>query len=118
AIATGEKLFSRRGLVALVGAATLAPLWDYGFEIRHDNPMLTGILLMWCALRIRPSGMQSYFVAGALAVLTQFISIKGLAYTLPISVAALAFPFPGHNAPRWKLAGGWLAGAAGALIVL
>src|SRR6478752_10435060 len=36
ALATGQKLFSSGGLVALLGAATLAPLWDYGFEIRHD----------------------------------------------------------------------------------
>src|ERR1035441_568387 len=34
ALGTGERLFSRRGLIALVGAATLAPLWDYGFEIQ------------------------------------------------------------------------------------
>src|SRR5271156_5135713 len=31
ALATGEKLLSRRGLIALLAAATLAPLWDYGF---------------------------------------------------------------------------------------
>src|ERR1051326_9040826 len=29
AVATGEKLFSLRGTIALLGAATLAPLWDY-----------------------------------------------------------------------------------------
>ncbi len=37
AVATGERLLSRRFLIALAGAATLAPLWDYGFEIRGDN---------------------------------------------------------------------------------
>src|SRR5262249_37600881 len=32
ALCTGEKLQSRGGLIALLAAATLAPLWDYGFE--------------------------------------------------------------------------------------
>ncbi|HEY4984271.1 MAG TPA: hypothetical protein VIJ24_04345, partial [Verrucomicrobiae bacterium] len=67
ALATGEKLFSLRGLIALVGAVTLAPLWDYGFEIRHDNLLLTGLLLMWCTVRLRPVGLQSYFIIGAMA---------------------------------------------------
>src|SRR5436190_13671721 len=48
ALATGARLLSIEGLVAIFGAATLAPLWDYGFEVRHDNPLLTGLLLMWC----------------------------------------------------------------------
>src|SRR5262249_39687389 len=55
AVATGEKLFSRRGLVAFFLAATLAPVWDYGFEIRHDNLLLTGLLLLWCVVRVRPA---------------------------------------------------------------
>lgn len=32
ALATGEKLRSVRGLVALLAAATIAPLWDYGLK--------------------------------------------------------------------------------------
>ena len=36
ALATGERIFSRRWLFALAGAATLAPLSDHGFEVRHD----------------------------------------------------------------------------------
>ena len=76
AIATGERLFSRRGLVALLGAATLAPLWDYGFEIRHDNLLLTGLLLTWCVVRVRPKGPPSYLVAGALAIALQFTAYK------------------------------------------
>ena len=54
AAATGSKLLSRRWFVACLGAGTLAPLWDYGFEIRHDNLMLTGLLLCWgCSVRSR-----------------------------------------------------------------
>lgn len=118
ALATGEKLFSRRGLIALLGAATLAPLWDYGFEIRHDNPLLTGILLIWCVLRVRPSGIQSYVLAGALAVILQFVAYKAFVYTVPISFAALVFPPPGHKAARWKLVSAWVLGVLVTFLVL
>src|SRR5215471_17649621 len=50
ALCTGERLRSPGGLIALLFAATLAPLWDYGIEIRHDNVLLTGLLLSWCVL--------------------------------------------------------------------
>jgi hypothetical protein len=118
AIATGERLFSRRGLVALLGAATLAPLWDYGFEVRHDNLLLTGLLLIWCVVRVRPKGPPSYLVAGALAVALQFTAYKAFVYVIPISLAVLLFPPPGHQAPRWKLALSWIVGALGMLIAL
>jgi hypothetical protein len=118
AIATGERLLSRRGLVALLGAATLAPLWDYGFEMRHDNLLLTGLLLIWCVVRVRPKGPPSYFAAGALAVALQFTAHKAFAYVIPLSVAILIFPPPGHQAPRWKLALSWAAGAFGMLLAL
>src|ERR1019366_476825 len=85
ALATGERLWSRRGLVALVGAATLAPLWDYGFEIRPDNLLLCGVLLLWCVVRVRPTGLQPFIIAGALTAGLPFIAFKGLAFALPIS---------------------------------
>jgi hypothetical protein len=113
ALATGERLLSRRGLIALVGAATLAPLWDYGFEIRPDNLLLCGVLLMWCVARVRPTGLQPFFITGALAAGLPFIAFKAVAFTLPISAAILAFPPPGQRAPRWKLAFAWAAGALG-----
>lgn len=53
ALATGVPLRSTAGRVALLGAATLVPLWDYGFEIRHDNLILTGLLLIWWLGRAR-----------------------------------------------------------------
>ncbi len=118
ALATGEKLFSRRGLVALIGAATLAPLWDYGFEIRHDNLLLSGLLLMWCVVRVRPEGLQSYFIAGALAVGLEFVAFKAFVYVVPIALAVLIFPPPGYRAPRWKLALAWIAGAVGAFLLV
>jgi hypothetical protein len=118
ALATGERLFSRRGLIALVGAATLAPLWDYGFEIRPDNLLLCGVLLMWCAVRVRPKGLQPFVIAGALTVGLQFVAFKAVAFTLPISAAILAFPPPGQRTPRWKLAFAWAAGAFGMFVLI
>ena len=115
---TGVKLRSTRGLVALAGAGTLAPLWDYGFEIRHDNLLLTGLLVTWCVVRIRPAGWQSYLVAGALAVAMQFVAYKAFAYFIPLTLAILIFPPPGHKLPRWKLGLFWISGALSAFVGL
>ena len=117
ALATGERLFSRRGLIALVGAATLAPLWDYGFEIRPDNLLLCGVLLMWCVVRVRAHRACSPLSLPALSRRDfQFVAFKAVAFTLPISAAILAFPPPGQRAPRWKLALAWAAGALGMFV--
>ncbi len=118
ASATGERLLSRRGLIALVGAATLAPLWDYGFEIRPDNLLLSGVLLTWCVVRVRPTGLQPFFLTGALAAGLQFVAFKALLYTLPISGAILAFPPSGQRASRWKLVLAWATGALGVFLLL
>ena len=118
ALATGERLLSRRGLIALIGAATLAPLWDFGFEIRPDNLLLCGVLLMWCVVRVRPKGLQPFVIAGALVVGLQFVAFNAAFFTLPISAAILAFPPPSQRAPRWKLAAAWAAGAIGMFAVI
>ncbi len=118
ALATGERLFSRRGLVALMGAATLAPLWDYGFEIRHDNLLLTGMLLTWLTARVHPQGTLSYLIAGGLAVAMQFTAHKAFVYTVPLSLAILAFPPPAHEASRWRLAVAWIIGAVATMLAL
>jgi hypothetical protein len=118
ALAAGERLLSLRGLIALVGAATLAPLWDYGFEIRPDNLLLCGVLLLWCVVRVRPTGLQPFVIAGALAAGLTFVAFKAVAFTLPISAAILAFPPPGQRAPRWKLALAWAAGALGMFVLI
>jgi len=118
ALATGEKLLSRRGLIALLAAATLAPLWDYGFEVRHDNLLLTGLLLIWCVVRVQPNGVQSYFVAGAISVALEFVAFKAFVYTVPIAAALLAVPPPAYKVRRWKLLVAWLAGAASVFLVV
>jgi hypothetical protein len=118
AVATGQRLFSLRGLVALLGAATLAPLWDYGFEIRHDNLLLTGLLLMWCELRVRPGGVRSFFIAGAMVVFLEIVAFKAFVYTIPLSLAFLAFPPPAHKSPRWKLILGFAVGMVASGLVI
>ena len=118
ALATGERIRSRRALAALVGAATMAPLWDYGFEVRHDNLLLTGLLLLWCVLRVFPKGLWSYAIAGALAVAIEFVAFKAFVYTIPISLVALAVPHPSHETTRKRLVLAWVAGAAGAFLLL
>ncbi|MDE2489600.1 MAG: hypothetical protein KGM24_02050 [Elusimicrobia bacterium] len=115
AACTGEDLRTRRGWAALLAAATLAPLWDYGFEVRHDNPALTGLLLSWYVLRARPAGRRSYAAAGFLAAVLPFVAFKALAYVLPLSAVFLAWPPPEHRAPRRALAAAWAAGAAAGL---
>lgn len=110
-VATGERLFSLRGLLAFCGAATLTPVWDYGFEARHDNLVLSMVLLSWALARSSTSlGLQSYVIMGALAVSAQFTASKSFVYTLPIATLLLVFPPPGTRAPRWKLVLAWGVG--------
>ena len=118
AVATGERLWSWRGLAALVGAATLAPMWDYGFEVRHDNLLLTGLLSMWCVLRVFPRGTQSYVAAGAIAVALEFVAFKAFIYVLPLLVASLVWPPPPHQTNRAKLTAACLAGALVMFLVI
>jgi hypothetical protein len=118
ALATGEKILSRRWLVALACAATLAPLWDYGFEIRHDNLLLAGVLLMWGVIRFHPPRMGAFFFVGDCFVGLEFLSIKAVLYTLPISAAIFVFPPAGARQPRWKLIAAWCVGAVAAFFAL
>lgn len=118
ALATKEKLRSSWGLAALLGAATLAPLWDYGFEIRHDNLLLTGLLLIWCLIRLNPVGPQASCMIGALTVGLQFVAFKAFVYTVPLSLLLFIFPPPGLKSPRWKLAVAWAAGALGTFLIV
>lgn len=113
----GGPLLSGRGLAALVGAATLTPLWDYGFEVRHDNLVLTGVLLIWWLARARPAGVLAYVVAGAITVALLFTAVKAVVYVIPLSFAIIAFPPPGSQI-RWKAAAAWLAGAAVTVVLV
>jgi hypothetical protein len=118
ALIAGKRIRSTEGLIALVGAATLAPLWDYGFEIRHDNLILTGILLIWWLVRVRPMGLPSYLGAGAITVALLFIAVKSVVYVLPMVAAVLLFPPPGHQRSRVHLSLAWLSGAIMAFLAI
>lgn len=119
ALNSGVRLRSAKGLAVLLGAATLAPMWDYGFEIRHDNLILTGLLLIWWLGRTNPKGRRSYLLIGFLSVALVFVAFKSFAYVLPLSAALLLMPPPGHRMGRGRLAAAWLLGAGlGGLVVL
>jgi hypothetical protein len=118
ALIAGKRIRSVEGAIALAGAATLAPLWDYGFEIRHDNLILTGILLIWWLVRVRPMGLPSYLGTGAITVVLLFIAVKSIVYVLPLAAAVLIFPPPGHQRSRLHLALAWLVGAVLALLAI
>jgi hypothetical protein len=118
AAATGERLFSRRWWLALAGAATLAPLWDFGIEARHDNLLLSGILLMWGAVRFRPLSLAGCVLLGFGVVVLQFLTIKAFVYTVPISFLFLAWPPPGAMLPRWKMILAWVGGMVAAFLAV
>jgi hypothetical protein len=118
ALATGERVLSNRWWAALLGAATLAPLWDYGFEIRHDSLLLMGMLIAWCTVRFGPPKPIPYFVVGMIVCAMQFAATKALVYTVPLSLAILVFPPAGRLVPRWRLALSWLLGVVTLLVLL
>lgn len=109
---------SGRILVALLGAATLAPLWDYGFEIRHDNLVLLGVLTIWWLARVKQLGICSYLASGAITVILLFIAVKSVVYVVPLSGAILLFPPPGSKKSRWALGAAWFGGAVVAFFIV
>lgn len=107
---TGSSLRTREGLLATLAAATLAPLWDYGFEIRHDNVLLTGLLLIWLLGRYRGGATLPYFAIGALSAMLQFVAFKAFVFTLPISAYLLFCRAVTHRTPLTKAIAAWASG--------
>ncbi len=111
---------NRSFLPWLLFAATLEPVWDYGFEIRHDNLLLTGILLLW--LLVRGEARRSWVTAGftgLLAIVLQFIAFKAFLYWIPCTLAILLFPPPAvQPSGRLRLALEWLGGALLGLVLV
>lgn len=117
AIASG-RLFCFRGLVALVAAASFAPVWDYGFEIRHDNLVVTGVLLIWWTVRVKQWGSPAYLLAGAITVACLCMAVKAIVYVIPLSGALLLLPPPGNRKSRLQLTAAWLGGAVLAAVLI
>jgi hypothetical protein len=111
-------LCSVKTLVALIGAASLAPLWDYGFEIRHDNLLLTGVLISWWCVRQNRVTLFSYAICGAAGMAMLFVAFKSVVYVVPLTAAILVLPPPSVTGSRRKLALSWAAGATVALGVI
>jgi hypothetical protein len=118
AMATGARPLSFRWLVALVGAATLTPLWDYGFEVRHDNLLLAGVLAVWGIVRFQPLTIWSGFALGAVTVVLEFVAFKAFVYTLPLSIAILLFPQANTRTSWIRAIIAWLVGCASAFLVI
>lgn len=94
ALATGRKLLSPGWIAAVLGVATLAPLWDFGFEIRPDNLSLSGLLLAWAVIRFQQLTPSVYLFLGALLAALEFVTAKAIVFTLPLSIVLLLFPPP------------------------
>ena len=104
----------------LLLAATLVPVWDYGFEVRHDNLLLTGLLGFW--LLGREEGRRPWAVCaatGTLAVVLQFIAFKAFLYWLPWTLVLLVFPPPScRGAGRGRLVLAWACGVLAGLLAV
>ena len=118
AVAAGVKKADLKGQAVFLVAATFAPLWDYGFEIRHDNLLLTGILAVWILGRRAGAipGTVRAILIGAIPVLLQFTAFKAFLYFVPMCGLLLLFPNPVLGLSRaraWTLA---TLGAASAFL--
>jgi hypothetical protein len=86
----GFRLRSRAGVAALLIVGTIAPLWDYGFEMRHETPLLTIVLVAWLFARPLAPGARRHLIAvGFLAVIGQFLAFKAFVYLVPIALFAV-----------------------------
>jgi len=117
-LATGARITKPAGLCTLLGAATLTPLWDYGFELRHDNLLLTGLLILWCAVRHGRKNILILILGGAVGVFSLLLATKAAIYVLPLTLALLLSSVREGPARKWRLIVGWVAGGAGTLALL
>jgi hypothetical protein len=115
-VAAGLRLFSRQGLRWLLLAGTLAPWWGYGYEIRHDNILMLGLLLMWILARRVPGSRIAVFVGlGFLSLALQESLFKSVVYWVPLSAGLWCLePWRGWKGHA-RLLGAWVLGAAALL---
>ncbi|HJW92942.1 MAG TPA: hypothetical protein VJ901_04940 [Thermoanaerobaculia bacterium] len=113
----GFRLRSKSGALALLLVGTLAPLWHYGFEIRHDNPLLTTVLCAWLAARpLGENGKRRPLLVGLFAVIGQFLAFKAFVYFVPIVLIAIVAAWCYDKRPLWRVLAELAGGAAIAFI--
>ncbi len=78
-----------KGLISLLVAASLAPLWDFGFEIRHDNLILSFVLTSFWMIRAKPLGAPSIAIAGCLLACMPFLAFKAFVFAGPLFILSL-----------------------------
>lgn len=98
--AAGIPLQDRRFFIGLLLVATLAPWWDHGFEVRHDNLLLGLILGMWILMRreaaTAPPRIPNGMWIGLVCALAQGFAFKAFLYWVPLLGMLLIFP------PAWE----------------
>lgn len=118
-LACGVKWRSRTFLWIVLGAASLVPLWDYGFEVRHDNLLLAFLLMGWVLLRAGSSHPIRRVVAlGALAAVMQFITFKAFVYWVPLVALPLIWPPQDWRMSRGRVFLWGIVGLVGASLLL
>jgi hypothetical protein len=106
----------RRFPWVLVGAATLSPMWDYGFEIRHDNLLVLLLLLfLYCMRRLAQRPILASLLLGVLAALQVVVIAKSPVYWAPLALLFLVRPPDAWKLSRWRTL---LFGLAGLMTTL
>jgi len=111
-LASGTRIRSLQGLKALVLAGTLAPWWAYALECRHDNILITGLLVLWIlGRRIRIRRDLVFLSLGFVSLLLHACLFKSIAVWAPLAVVMVGLE-PGGWKVRARRAAWWVAGAA------
>jgi hypothetical protein len=116
ALCCGVPWRSKAFLWTLLGAASLVPLWDYGFEIRHDNLLLLLLLLYLFCLRLERGDPRLVAVLlGCLSALQLLVVFKSPVHWFPLALLFLVQP-----PQSWRLSRGrtLLFGSLGFLAAL
>ena len=87
-------------------------MWDYGFEIRHDNLLLTGLLSIWYLGRCVGNRAGSFFAIGALVSVLQFVAFKSFAYSDPVSLHLLVRQATAEPERSKRIVTSWVLGVA------
>lgn len=116
-VAAGLHLRSKVGVAALVASSTIAPLWDYGFEVRHDNVLVALGLAGFCLARLPwKREWAARFGVGVVSALMQFTALKAFVYWAPIILIALivdrASARPSRSTRALVIAAGMAVGTA------